>query len=207
MTRWTSGMSRPLAATSVATRAGVRPLLKASKLEVRAVWVMSPWMATQGQPLPFKKRSRRAHSRLYKAKTMTLFRRKVASVGNCFSRTRMSSSSLRRSSTTLTTCDTLLFAAKASLVSPCRRVFPLLLTKTKSAFKNSSAATRTSDGHVAENMAVCLLSFLEHCPAMSRTAWTKPMSSMRSASSRHKNSTADKSKAKSSKRPGVATSM
>lgn len=42
----TSLMSRPRAATSVATRRGTEPLLNFSTAAVRCPWLMSPWMAT-----------------------------------------------------------------------------------------------------------------------------------------------------------------
>ena len=54
MTRDTSGMSSPRAATSVATSRGVLPSLKASMAALRVFWLRSPWMAaawTQYKPV------------------------------------------------------------------------------------------------------------------------------------------------------------
>ena len=45
MTRDTSGMSSPRAATSVATSRGVLPSRNPSMAALRAAWVKSPWMA------------------------------------------------------------------------------------------------------------------------------------------------------------------
>ena len=45
MTNSTSGMSRPRAATSVATSRGTAPDLKVSTALLRCCWLMSPWMA------------------------------------------------------------------------------------------------------------------------------------------------------------------
>mmetsp|Transcript_24361 Transcript_24361/g.73106 ORF Transcript_24361/g.73106 Transcript_24361/m.73106 type:complete len:226 (+) Transcript_24361:586-1263(+) len=83
------------------------------------------------------------------------------------------------------------------------------VTRTKSGFRNSAAMACTSGGHVAENMHVSFEAS-EHAPAMVRTASIKPMSSMRSASSKQRNLTLDRSTVpswqKSLRRPGVATS-
>ena len=43
-------MSRPRAATAVATMMGVRPVLNLRSASSRSIWVRSPWMLVTGKP-------------------------------------------------------------------------------------------------------------------------------------------------------------
>ena len=61
ITQGMSGISKPLAATSVATKASMLPLLKASRVSIRSVWLLSPWIADALIPSRSNALASRAH--------------------------------------------------------------------------------------------------------------------------------------------------
>mmetsp|Transcript_3049 Transcript_3049/g.7875 ORF Transcript_3049/g.7875 Transcript_3049/m.7875 type:complete len:216 (-) Transcript_3049:510-1157(-) len=207
MTCSTAGRSTPRAATSVATRRDASLSRNALKARVRSACDLSPCSETQGKPRLLSMPSTRAASLLYRQKTM------VRAPWEWFSlrRRRRLGSFSRWESSTMTFCDTLVVA-----VGPSESSLPMVTRTTSSPpRRNSSASERMATGQVAENMSVC--TFGPRAPpsrtwlAMARTSFSKPMSNIRSASSSTNNLTrfiaSAFSSARSSRRPGVATTM
>mmetsp|Transcript_66725 Transcript_66725/g.201420 ORF Transcript_66725/g.201420 Transcript_66725/m.201420 type:complete len:292 (+) Transcript_66725:841-1716(+) len=179
-------MSRPRAATSVATSTRLAPALKRPSAWSLSRWSLSPWMMT----LFSVRNATDSHMRLVFTKMMawSLFAsRKMQSRRSSFS---------RKSQQQTTRCSTSGFTRSAS-TSPTR-------TSTASRM-NSAASRRTEAGHVAVNITVCrscgssLITF--------RICGSNPMSSIRSASSRTRKFTPSMlitpRSRKSSRRPGV----
>mmetsp|Transcript_24918 Transcript_24918/g.78533 ORF Transcript_24918/g.78533 Transcript_24918/m.78533 type:complete len:206 (+) Transcript_24918:523-1140(+) len=187
-------MSRPRAATSVATSTRLAPALKRPSAWSLSRWSLSPWMMT----LFSVRNATDSHMRLVFTKMMawSLFAsRKMQSRRSSFS---------RKSQQQTTRCSTSGFTRSAS-TSPTR-------TSTASRM-NSAASRRTEAGHVAVNITVCrscgssLITF--------RICGSNPMSSIRSASSSTRQRMPLTSTAtlrpgggsrRSLSRPGVATS-
>mmetsp|Transcript_34647 Transcript_34647/g.63123 ORF Transcript_34647/g.63123 Transcript_34647/m.63123 type:complete len:488 (+) Transcript_34647:567-2030(+) len=132
-------MSSPRAATSVAIRIGTFCCRKSSRAASRAPWPLSPWMAPTFQPARRRSPSSREHSFLYRPKTITRLRPSWYRSSSCCSRAPRS-----RSPITSTHCETRALAASLD---------PPIVTRTGRS-RNSAASSRTSRGHVAENMAV-----------------------------------------------------
>mmetsp|Transcript_2369 Transcript_2369/g.6189 ORF Transcript_2369/g.6189 Transcript_2369/m.6189 type:complete len:256 (+) Transcript_2369:383-1150(+) len=195
MTYSTPLMSKPRAATSVAMRSGLLPLLNASTESSRSRWDMSPWMHAACQFCRLKFSCSRAHSFLYRANTS------VRGTGflppRYFFNTRARCESLSLGSTTSTTC-----------VTECDALRPSAPIRTLTGLHMNSAARPWMDiGHVAENITVWRSARV--CPAISRISGSNPRSSILSASSSTSivtlSSRTSPSFIKSRSRPGVAT--
>mmetsp|Transcript_4049 Transcript_4049/g.7110 ORF Transcript_4049/g.7110 Transcript_4049/m.7110 type:complete len:254 (-) Transcript_4049:196-957(-) len=193
-------MSSPRAATSVAIRIGTFCCRKSSRAASRAPWPLSPWMAPTFQPARRRSPSSREHSFLYRPKTITRLRPSWYRSSSCCSRAPRS-----RSPITSTHCETRALAASLD---------PPIVTRTGRS-RNSAASSRTSRGHVAENMAVrrppAAAPGAGQAPMIARMSCSNPRSSMRSASSRTRYVTRRRFVVPPSRwsinRPGVATTI
>mmetsp|Transcript_105581 Transcript_105581/g.315368 ORF Transcript_105581/g.315368 Transcript_105581/m.315368 type:complete len:211 (+) Transcript_105581:372-1004(+) len=184
--------SRPRAATSVATRILDWPDLKAPRAMSRSRWSLSPWMASHFTPMRSRLRWSWSHMRLVFVKMITwpsALRRQFTSWLS-FSRTLLQ---------TMTSCSMSALAWSSSALP--------ILTSTGSR-KKSWAILRTSFGQVAVNIIVCLR--VGMWPMTFRICGSKPMSSIRSASSRTRKRTSPRliirPSRKSFRRPGVPVS-
>ena len=184
-------MSSPRAAMSVATRTRTSPALNLRRLSCRAVWDLLPWMAAAATPFRLRSRATLSAPCLVRVKTRALptcswsrmARRRLVLFPRSTRQT-----SWRMTSTGVDT------GAAAARTGSWRRV---------------STRSMISGGRVAEKNMVCF--FWGRSLITRRTSWMKPMSSIRSASSRTKISTPDRSSRpwpdRSSSRPGVAVRM
>ena len=164
-------MSRPRAATSVATSSGAFPLRKRSSAYSRSAWSLSPWIApADRRPMAFIFRSMKSHRRLVPQNTMPRAPSTKFSL-----RTAIALSSFWSSVTSSTVCLMDLFAVSLSPLLPMR-------TSAASGWRNVSAILRTPSGHVAVNMSVCRA--VGHSLMIFLICGSNPMSSIRSASSR-----------------------
>mmetsp|Transcript_143615 Transcript_143615/g.357957 ORF Transcript_143615/g.357957 Transcript_143615/m.357957 type:complete len:209 (-) Transcript_143615:455-1081(-) len=196
MTTATFGMSKPRAATSVAMSTGARPALNSCRAYSRCSCVRSPWMLCTLRPTPARKRSR--------------------STACCFMFTKISTkpkSGCRRSRPNKKQSLSL-SSTHASRCWMVLAVPPTRPTAMKEYVRmNSCARCWTSTGKVALVMTVCLCFGMPSCWTILRICGSKPMSSMRSASSSTKRCTLRTEHCggfrshKSCNRPGVATRM
>mmetsp|Transcript_17082 Transcript_17082/g.59923 ORF Transcript_17082/g.59923 Transcript_17082/m.59923 type:complete len:205 (-) Transcript_17082:387-1001(-) len=152
-------------------------------------------MAAALKPRPVSVRSMLAASRLYSTKTRMRFLRDAWYFSSSLNRRDMRASG----ASTSTICFTEWLADRSSLPT---------VTRTGSR-RNSSAILRISGGHVALNMSVWRSRPMREM--MRRMSRSKPMSSMRSASSSTRyvtrSSVSEPSSMRSSSRPGVALTM
>src|SRR5476649_2028333 len=163
MTHGRSVMSRPRAATSVATSTSISPFLNDSSAAMRSCCVLSPWMAVALMPSCSRPRASRDAPILVLEKTITCFRsrwRRMCATSACF----------WFSSTLYTTCVTRSAVALLRATSIVSGLFRKVL-----------ASFLISGEKVAENIRFwrCFGSRL----MMRCRSGRKPMSSMRSASS------------------------
>ena len=186
-------MSMPRAAMSVATSTLVRPALKPSSAATRALWLLLPWMAAAVMPSFSRSLAMRLAPCLVRLNTSAL------RTGGC--RFWISQGSRRRLS---------FLETKYRLWSIRSTVLDTGSTLTKAGLRRMPAASCSiSDGMVALNIRFCRRA---GSLAITRlTSWTKPMSSIRSASSSTKISTPVRSTypwpIRSFSRPGQATRM
>mmetsp|Transcript_36842 Transcript_36842/g.119839 ORF Transcript_36842/g.119839 Transcript_36842/m.119839 type:complete len:222 (-) Transcript_36842:655-1320(-) len=203
MTALHSLTSMPRAATSVAIITGRRPLLKSASTISLSRWSLSPWIT----PTPILRPScepSESHIRLVEVKTMT---REPASSSHSRFHSRLSFSS---SVACTNSCDTALFAdgwpaSPSPPAPPTKRVAVCSTGRRK-----AEASLRTCFGHVAEKSSVCRASAAGSAAKICFSCGSKPMSSIRSASSRTRKRTwlsvTRRRWIMSSSRPGVATS-
>mmetsp|Transcript_67998 Transcript_67998/g.191644 ORF Transcript_67998/g.191644 Transcript_67998/m.191644 type:complete len:268 (+) Transcript_67998:287-1090(+) len=196
MTCETVGISRPRAATSVATRTSARPFRNSLREASRSRCSRSPWIATALKPARFRCISSAAAVLFIATKTS------VESFGFCVSTSR-TLLCLWWLSTTRKLCSTL-STAPPTRPTPTQMYFLM----------KACASFCISRGKVAENISVARPSCDEgmSCRStMSRIWGSKPMSSIRSASSSTRCATSDRLTTprlrKSVRRPGVAIMM
>mmetsp|Transcript_31773 Transcript_31773/g.94424 ORF Transcript_31773/g.94424 Transcript_31773/m.94424 type:complete len:208 (+) Transcript_31773:131-754(+) len=186
--------SRPREATSVATRMGDLPSLNSLSTQSRSSCFLSPWMHRAGQPSRRISRVRLSPSRLV-AQKMRIFEPSMTFSSRRFRRLRLSPSW-----TTSTYCR-MVCAARSSRA-------PTLMC-TGASLQMSLASICTSFGHVALHMSVCRSGRI--CDWIFLTWGSKPMSSMRSASSNTRYVTrfrlVSPASRKSMRRPGVAITI
>mmetsp|Transcript_36843 Transcript_36843/g.119844 ORF Transcript_36843/g.119844 Transcript_36843/m.119844 type:complete len:240 (-) Transcript_36843:394-1113(-) len=176
MTALHSLTSMPRAATSVAIITGRRPLLKSASTISLSRWSLSPWIT----PTPILRPScepSESHIRLVEVKTMT---REPASSSHSRFHSRLSFSS---SVACTNSCDTALFAdgwpaSPSPPAPPTKRVAVCSTGRRK-----AEASLRTCFGHVAEKSSVCRASAAGSAAKICFSCGSKPMSSIRSASS------------------------
>mmetsp|Transcript_15047 Transcript_15047/g.39057 ORF Transcript_15047/g.39057 Transcript_15047/m.39057 type:complete len:212 (-) Transcript_15047:682-1317(-) len=186
-------MSSPRAATSVAIKIGARPDLNSKRTRSRSRCSLSPWIALHG----ICRRSamhRSSHMRLVEQKISTR-----APGPPCFMSVSMSLRSLSNSvGVSSTICWMSLLAVGRSPPEP--------IVICAGERWNSEASRRTSGGQVAVNIIVCRCGGT--CAMMRRICGSKPMSSIRSASSSTRYPTEPSitclASRKSFRRPGVA---
>mmetsp|Transcript_24077 Transcript_24077/g.71596 ORF Transcript_24077/g.71596 Transcript_24077/m.71596 type:complete len:428 (+) Transcript_24077:1204-2487(+) len=178
--------SRPRAATSVATSTCARPLLTLSRTRSRRPCSKSPCSDSARTPSTLRSMysATISASRFRLTKTMVWQAREERALpwpssfiaASIFSIRSEESISLAPRASQSRTCCTIDLAATSSSSPPT-------LIRTGSSRK-SIASLRTSEGHVAENMKVCRPPSAGKWSTISRSCGSKPMSSMRSASSR-----------------------
>mmetsp|Transcript_27282 Transcript_27282/g.78374 ORF Transcript_27282/g.78374 Transcript_27282/m.78374 type:complete len:248 (+) Transcript_27282:368-1111(+) len=224
----TPGMSRPREATSVATSTPRSALLLAvsarnfSSASSRTHCSLLLWIARHQmpRPLPWSILSTSSQRHFMLVKTMAVSPGPSSFLISSFRRAGFSSGSI-----TFTTCFTLVFAVSTSPASPCP-----IRTCTGALAIRLRAERSTSLGHVAVKKSVwrqrpAVLPLapppssgfpgLGHMPTISRMSASKPMSSIRSASSNTRYVTASTDTTgsrsysalplqKSNNRPGVA---
>mmetsp|Transcript_43112 Transcript_43112/g.126763 ORF Transcript_43112/g.126763 Transcript_43112/m.126763 type:complete len:442 (-) Transcript_43112:40-1365(-) len=195
--------SSPRAATSVATRTCARPLLMDASIESRRPCVMSPWRAAVWSfVLSRTSCAIMSTSRFRLANTIEWHTREPSASPMDLS---SSDSASSLASVVLCICT---FCVMSELAT--RRSTSPTLIRTGSSRK-SFASCRTSFGHVAENMRVWrdVSGPAGSASTTSRSCGSKPMSSIRSASSSTRKrtplSSSVWSRMKSVSRPGVAT--
>ena len=184
-------MSMPRAAMSVATSTCRSPFLKSASALVRAVWLLLPWIAIAVMSCFSRCSTRRLAPCFMRVKTSTWCQ--------SLSLTRWTSRSFfisRPTGCTFCAISSAVWLRRATSIST-------------GAFSSRSAIALISSLKVAEKSRLCFF-----CGSTASTflmSWMKPMSSMRSASSRTKISTCERSSVRwpwwSSSRPGVATRM
>ena len=184
-------MSRPRAATSVATRIRARPALNASSAFCRCAWLLLPWMATAGRPDFSSCSAKRLQPCLVLPNTSTWSVWRADRMSTSRSRLLAESTGCAR----WTMVSAMVFcAATSTCFGDCM-------------YSNASALMRASN--VAENSSVCRCFGTR--PMIRFICGRKPMSSMRSASSSTRTSTASSlawpASMWSSRRPGQATRM
>ena len=181
-------MSRPRAAMSVATRTRSSPDLNFRRLSCRAVWDLLPWMAAAVTPLRVRSLATLSAPCLVRVKTRALLTFSCCRISS--SRSVLFFRSTRQTSWRITSTGVEMGAAATFTGS----------------WSSVSTRSKISGGRVAEKNMVCF--FSGRSLMTLRTSWIKPISSIRSASSRTKISTCDRSRspcpAKSNRRPGVA---
>mmetsp|Transcript_80097 Transcript_80097/g.206121 ORF Transcript_80097/g.206121 Transcript_80097/m.206121 type:complete len:215 (-) Transcript_80097:1004-1648(-) len=194
MTRMMPLMSSPRAATSVAAMSATLPLRKLSRASSRWRWSLSPWMATTLVPSRLKSRSSWSHMRLVPQKMSP---RRSGGLPTRCSRSAAVSRLILSFPTICTICVMSAFALSSSRLPICTWY---------GRFRKSSASFRTSFGHVAVKKSVWR--WLGTSRKILRICGSKPMSSIRSASSRTSlqisESRTCRPSRKSFRRPGVA---
>mmetsp|Transcript_109785 Transcript_109785/g.319363 ORF Transcript_109785/g.319363 Transcript_109785/m.319363 type:complete len:211 (-) Transcript_109785:567-1199(-) len=192
MTCITSGTSIPRPRTSVPSRTLMRPDLKSPSAASRSRWSLSPCTDAHGQPMLHRSYSSWSAERLVLTKTMVL--------PSIFWRRSTKVRDLSRPSTKSTSWVTVEAAPPTrptrSMTGWCR---------------NESAMRTTFLGNVAENIMVWRPSCgMSARSTILRICGSKPMSSMRSASSSTRKVHCERVTRSrpiiSSRRPGVATS-
>ena len=183
-------MSMPRAAMSVATSTLVLPALKPSSAATRADWLLLPWMAAAGMPCLVRSLAILSAPCLVRLNTSAL-----TTGGFKFLMSQGSRNFL------------LPFSTKYKLWSMRSTVLETGSTFTKAGFfKMPAASCSISLGMVALNIRFCRS--LGSFAITFFTSWTKPISSIRSASSSTKISTLERSTrpcpTKSFRRPGQA---
>mmetsp|Transcript_6251 Transcript_6251/g.16637 ORF Transcript_6251/g.16637 Transcript_6251/m.16637 type:complete len:292 (-) Transcript_6251:769-1644(-) len=164
-------MSRPRAATSVATSSLMRASLRSLSACSRSRWPLSPWMAEQGTPFWLRSRESWSHMRFVPQKTKVRF---FWFLSTSYSlRVLMSIWSLLSRGPTTFTIWVMSVLALSSSRSPIWTLNGL--------YRKSSASFLTSFGQVAVKKRVCL--FCGTSFKILRIWGSNPMSSMRSASS------------------------
>mmetsp|Transcript_66222 Transcript_66222/g.167843 ORF Transcript_66222/g.167843 Transcript_66222/m.167843 type:complete len:200 (+) Transcript_66222:493-1092(+) len=188
-------MSRPRCATSVAISTRQRPDLKSASVLSRVLWSLSPWMAAAEICWYCSSRVKASAPRLVSAKTKT-FSPPAATP-------RIQDINLSRFSysPTTSTCWVMsAFAVNSSLP---------MVNLMGSSLQKSRAMRWISFGQVAENMTVCRSGLIWE--TILRICGSKPMSNMRSASSKQRYVTrlrfVTPASRKSSSRPGVAMTI
>mmetsp|Transcript_110010 Transcript_110010/g.350894 ORF Transcript_110010/g.350894 Transcript_110010/m.350894 type:complete len:212 (+) Transcript_110010:667-1302(+) len=166
MTYLMSFTSSPRDATSVATRIGDLPSLNSLSTQSRSSCFLSPWMQSAGKPSSRISRVSWSPPRLVSQK-MRILEPSITFSSSLFRRPRLS-----YSCTTSTYCR---------MVCAVRRSREPMLMCTGSSLQMSRASLCTSRGHVALHISVCRSG--RTCEVIFRTCGSKPMSSMRSASS------------------------
>mmetsp|Transcript_19011 Transcript_19011/g.71914 ORF Transcript_19011/g.71914 Transcript_19011/m.71914 type:complete len:205 (-) Transcript_19011:792-1406(-) len=187
-------MSSPRAATSVAIKSGQSLLRKSSTARLLSGWLLSPWTLLQRNSR-CNMLSRRAASFLYRANTrirLFFFRwYRFKSSRNRWKRS--------RSAITSTVCCTRWLLVSSSVPTV---IFTGLL-------RNVAASCRMLSGQVALNITVCRSGGGMQFAMIAFTSRSKPKSSILSASSNTRYSTASSTRppsfSRSRKRPGVAT--
>mmetsp|Transcript_92550 Transcript_92550/g.287958 ORF Transcript_92550/g.287958 Transcript_92550/m.287958 type:complete len:212 (-) Transcript_92550:714-1349(-) len=191
MTYLMSFTSRPREATSVATRIGDLPSLNSLSTQSRSSCFLSPWMQRAGKPSVRISRVSWSPPRLVSQKI------RILEPSMTFSRRRRKRPRLSCSCTTSTYCR---------IVCAVRRSREPTLMCTGSSRQRSRARRCTSRGHVALHINVCRSG--RTWETIFRTCGSKPMSSMRSASSNTRYVTrfrlVSPFSRKSISRPGVA---
>mmetsp|Transcript_5482 Transcript_5482/g.16626 ORF Transcript_5482/g.16626 Transcript_5482/m.16626 type:complete len:253 (+) Transcript_5482:83-841(+) len=195
-TAWTAGTSRPRAATSVATSTGVWPCLNEFSTASRSCWRLSPWMEPARNSRIIAMHSW-SHIRLVEQKTM------MRAPGGLDLRIFASSAFFSCMPLTICTfCVMDLLATSFSSTPPMNTCTVWLTT-------NCDAIALTSRGHVALKNSVCRA--LGSARTIFWICGSKPMSSMRSASSSTRYETWPRriwpASRKSFRRPGVAMTM
>mmetsp|Transcript_34372 Transcript_34372/g.113766 ORF Transcript_34372/g.113766 Transcript_34372/m.113766 type:complete len:214 (-) Transcript_34372:839-1480(-) len=195
MTCVTAGTSMPRPSTSVPMMTEMRPLLKSPSARSRSRWSLSPWIEAEGQPRSYKSASSVSAERLVLTKTMVLPGIDLSSSTHV----RVFS----RPSTYMT------FWVTEEAAPPTRPTLSITGLSRK-----DSAMRMTARGNVAENIIVWRPcgpdGGMSARSTMLRICGSKPMSSIRSASSRTRKRTwlsvTRRRWIMSSSRPGVATS-
>mmetsp|Transcript_63417 Transcript_63417/g.138100 ORF Transcript_63417/g.138100 Transcript_63417/m.138100 type:complete len:208 (+) Transcript_63417:348-971(+) len=186
--------SRPRDATSVATRMGDFPSLNSFNTQSRSSCFLSPWMQRAGQP------SRRISRVSWSPPRFVSQKIKIFEPSITFSSRRLRRPRLSASCTTSTYCR---------MVCAVRRSNDPTLMCTGASRQMSRASRCTSLGHVALHINVCRSG--RTCDVIFRTCGSKPMSSIRSASSRTRYVTrlrlVSPDSRKSISRPGVAMTI
>ena len=184
-------MSRPRAATSVATSTDTWPALKSASARLRAPCVLSPWITAVRRPAPSRKRPTRSEPCLVRQKTSVW--RSGPVVSTCASRSRFCScgqAKTRCTTVEATTCS----GATSMRTGSSEKVFEMAM------ISFDSVAERSSVWRLAGTVVMIRFS-----------GGRKPMSSMRSASSSTTISMPDRSMVRRSRwsirRPGVATTI
>mmetsp|Transcript_6257 Transcript_6257/g.16668 ORF Transcript_6257/g.16668 Transcript_6257/m.16668 type:complete len:218 (-) Transcript_6257:731-1384(-) len=196
MTSTTPFTSKPRAATSVATRMVILPFRKLSRASSRWRWSLSPWMAAMRKFARCSDRSCWSHMRFVLQNTMPLAEALPRSATEAWRRTSISIVFL------LCGLQALMICVMSWLPFSSSR-FPICTWKASR--RNSLARRRTLAGHVAvKNSVWRCLGILAR---ILRICGSKPMSSMRSASSSTSFSTRSRRNwlpsRKSLMRPGV----
>ena len=199
-------MSRPRCATSVAMSSGCSPSLNCCSTQSRSSCDLSPWSVSAGQPSTRSSLVSMSHRRLDEAKTR-MREPSIVSSSSSISRGSFCASSHRS-----TRCVMLSLALPPSSSAPPTSTMtvggappppPLVAPPARTLL----ASACTSAGHVALNMSVCRSARM--CARMAASCCSKPMSSIRSASSSTKNVHLPSSVflccSMSTSRPGVAT--
>mmetsp|Transcript_4127 Transcript_4127/g.18344 ORF Transcript_4127/g.18344 Transcript_4127/m.18344 type:complete len:231 (-) Transcript_4127:696-1388(-) len=175
----TEGTSSPRAATSVATRTCVSPFRNALSAAARSDWCMSPCIPATRTPAVFRSATTHASTCAFRAQNTRTSPSSTNSLARVTSHVSLASSD--PSARTSTNCAT-------SELAPPGRPTVIVSGPTAPSFdpsfepRTSSHSARTLAGIVAENSAVCRSG---RTPShRDRTCASKPMSSMRSASSR-----------------------
>ncbi|MCY1417353.1 hypothetical protein D9M71_328860 [compost metagenome] len=175
---------------SVATRMRTVPALKSARALVRAFWLLLPWIAAAVRPCFSRYSARRLAPCLVRVNTSTCSQ--APAVIRCASKARLWLAGRRNTRCSIR--STVVFGGVTSMRSGLCSSLP--------------ARSVMSLEKVAENSRFWRLAGKRARTFF--TSWTKPMSSMRSASSSTRISTWDRSTlpwpARSSRRPGQATS-
>mmetsp|Transcript_8601 Transcript_8601/g.21946 ORF Transcript_8601/g.21946 Transcript_8601/m.21946 type:complete len:214 (+) Transcript_8601:422-1063(+) len=195
-------MSIPRAATSVATSTRVLPCEKEASAASRSACGLSPCIASAATPSANNDSANSRHPRLVLTNTITRPAPAPPLPNPCALSAARNLAGFPACETISTSCVMVLTACKAPASLPCP-------TRTSVASRESSAASAcTCTGHVAVKKSVwrSLGSFSK----AARICGSKPMSSIRSASSSTTSEVFFKIQAcllsSSSRRPGVATS-
>ena len=184
-------MSRPRAAMSVATRMATRPSLKSESAFTRWDWLRLPWMAAASMPSLRSCSASRFAPCFVRVKTRACLTRPRATSSRSRSR-------LRSRSTGMTSWSMSSVVVLRGVTWTCAGLV-----------SRPSASWLMSSEKVAENSR--FWRFGGSTARILRMSRMKPMSSMRSASSRTRTSTLDRLIVPwprwSSRRPGVATTI
>mmetsp|Transcript_32926 Transcript_32926/g.78013 ORF Transcript_32926/g.78013 Transcript_32926/m.78013 type:complete len:209 (-) Transcript_32926:686-1312(-) len=164
-------MSRPRAATSVATRIEQEPVLNCCSTQSRSPCCLSPWMARAGHP-SWRMLLVRTSQLRFVSQKMMIFDPSLSTICSMILASRRGFS---ESSHTSTCCLTVLTALRVLLPTCVRTV---------SFCRKSRAMPSTSLGHVAVKKSVCRFAPFGTAAKTSLICGSNPMSSIRSASSR-----------------------